>query len=133
VIDGGATGSKHALELTGTVGNGIQYAFVGASLLPAGKAGVPFPEQPLADYSGKKSLHFQARGDGRQYLVVIMGEQLQAMPAMYGFTAGPDWAPVDIPLADMANLDIRRVRVISIGAMEPLGDFALQIDDIEMR
>jgi ABC-2 type transport system permease protein len=133
VIDDGAPGSKRALELAGTVGDGIQYPFVGASLLPAGKPGLPFHEQPLADLSAKKTLHFLARGDGRQYLVVIMGERLDAMPAMYGFTAGPEWATVDVPLAEMANLDLQRVRVISIGAMAPQGDFKLQVDDIEMR
>lgn len=133
VVDGGAAGSRHALEVSGTVGDGTQYPFTGTSFLPAGTPDTPFPNQPLADYTGRSTLHFYARGDGRQYLVVMLGARLDTMPAMYGFVAGPEWSEVNVPLAELANLDLKRVRVISVGAMEPLGDFKLQLDDIEIR
>ncbi len=133
VVDGGTPGSAHALEVSGTLRNGNPYPFAGASFLPAGRPGVDFADQPMADLSGKSALHFYARGDGRQYLVALIGPRADAMPAMSSFTAGPDWAEVNIPLAKMAGLDMQHVRVISIGTMTPLGDFKLQVDDIEIR
>lgn len=133
VAEGGAGGSRHSIEITGTLSSGSPYPFAGMSFLPAGKPDVQYPDQPLADFSGKRSLHFQVRGDGREYVVMILGAQAGAMPAMVGFTAGPEWTPVDVPLTEMANLDIQRVRNISISAAGSLGDFKLQVDDIEVR
>ena len=67
LVDGGAGGSKGALEVTGAVGDAIQYPFAGTMFFPEGP-----PMQGLMDYSGKKTLTFQARGDGRRYMLMVI-------------------------------------------------------------
>ena len=63
----------------------------------------------------KKTLSFYARGDGQSYTVVIMGPALDAIPAMFPFVAGADWQAVSIPLQGLSSVDMKRVKLISIG------------------
>ena len=132
LIDGGAQNSRGALEVTGDVGTAIQYPFVGTSFLPNGKENVPFPDQGFMDYSGKKTLSFYARGDGQAYSVVVMGPVMDAIPSMYGFVAGPDWQEVRVPLQDLGNADLKRVKLVSFGTMTP-GKFRFQIDNVRLE
>lgn len=128
VIDGGAAGSHGALEVTGTLGDGIQYPFAGTAFFPGGTE-----EGKLTDYRGRKELRFFTRGDGRQYTVVFLGATQGGIPPMYGFNTGPDWQEIRIPLDDVMNLDLARVHGIVIGSNGPLGDFHLELDAVELR
>jgi ABC-2 type transport system permease protein len=130
LVDGGADGSKGALEVSGAVGEKIQYPFAGAVFFPGG----PPPEEKLMDYSARKTLSFQVRGDGQRYkLMVISGVVVDAIPMMYDFDAGPDWREVKITLADYSNVDWKRVKMIAIGTMGPVGPFRFQIDDVRLE
>jgi ABC-2 type transport system permease protein len=128
VIDGGAAGSRGALEVTGTLGDGIQYPFAGTAFFPNGGE-----DGKLTDYRGRTELRFQARGDGRQYMVIFLGATQGGIPPMYGFNTGPDWQEVRIPLKDVYGLDPARVHGIVIGSNGPLGDFRLELDDVQLR
>ena len=132
LVDGGAGPSRAALEVSGEVGTAIQYPFVGTSFLPNGKPQVEFLDQGFMDYSSRHSLRFDARGDGRSYMVVIMGPRIDAIPAMYGFVAGPEWHEVRVPLQELGGVDLKRVKVISIGSMSP-GQFRFQIDGVRIE
>jgi hypothetical protein len=77
-------------------------------------------------------LSFRARGDGQEYTVMMMGPALDTMPAMYNFVAGPGWQQVQIPLKNMASIDLQRVKLISFGTMAP-GAFRFQIDDVRLE
>lgn len=132
IVDGGAEGSKGALEVTGQVGDAIQYPFVGTSFLPNGSPGTDFGKQGTMDYSGRHNLRFFARGDGQSYTVVIMGPQLDTIPAMYSFQAGPEWRAVTVPVSEIGNIDLKRVKVISIGSMKP-GPFRFEIDAVRIE
>ncbi len=133
LIEGGAEHSKGALEVTGVVGDGIQYAYVGTGFLPAGTPQPDFSKQGYMDYSSKHTLRFYARGDGQQYLVMFIGPRMDGgMPPSYGFTAGPEWKEVSIPLQELATLDLKRVKVISIGTMNP-GPFRYDIDNVRIE
>jgi hypothetical protein len=114
------------------VGTAIQYAFVGTSFLPNGKPTPDFSQQGLMNYSSRHTLRFFARGDGQNYTVAISGPDLGAIPAMYGFNAGTDWQEVVVPLAELGNLDLERVKAISVGTMAP-GPFRFQIDDVRIE
>ena len=47
---------------------------------------------------------FQARGDGRQYNVMLFsGPSVQAIPSMQAFVAGPEWTQVRLPLDSFAE------------------------------
>jgi hypothetical protein len=128
VIAGGANASPGALEVTGTIGDGMQYPFAGTAFFPNGTA-----NGKLTDYRGRKELRFFARGDGRQYLVVFLGATQDGIPPMYGFTAAADWQEVVVPLDEMVGLDLAAVHGMVIGSNGPLGDFRLELDGIELR
>ena len=132
LVAGGAQNSRGALEVSGEVGPALQYPFVGTSFLPNGIEGAEWANQGLMDYSAKKELRFYARGDGQSYTVVIMGPALDAIPAMFPFVAGADWQPVSIQLQDLSSVDMKRVKLISIGSMTP-GPFRFQIDDVRLN
>ena len=129
LIEGGAGGSQGALEVTGTLGDAIQYPFAGTMFFPEGP-----PMQGLMDYSARKTLTFQARGDGRRYmLMVISGLAVDGIPLMYDFEAGPEWREVRLELAKYPNADWKRVRAIGMGTMGPVGSFRFQIDDVRVE
>ena len=128
VVDGGAAGTRGALEVSGTVGDGIEYPFAGTAFFPSGTEG-----GKLTDYRGRKELRFFVRGDGRQYTVVFLGATQGGIPPMYGFNTTDDWQEVRIPLADVMNLDLAAVHGVVIGTNGPLGDFRFELDGIELR
>jgi ABC-2 type transport system permease protein len=129
LVVGGAAGGKGALEVTGAVGDAIQYPFAGTMFFPEGP-----PMQGLMDYSTKKTLTLQVRGDGRRYmLMVISGLAVEGIPLMYDFETGPEWHEVRLVLADYSNVDWKRVRAIGVGTMGPVGPFRFEIDDVRVE
>jgi ABC-2 type transport system permease protein len=129
LVGDGAGGSPGALEVSGTIGDGIQYPFAGTMFFPHGE-----PMKGLMDYSARKTLRFQARGDGKRYmLIVISGLAVEGIPLMHEFEAGADWKEVRIELAEFAAADWKRVRAIGVGSMGPAGPFRLQIDDVRLE
>jgi len=131
LVEGGAQKSRGALEISGDVGTALQYPFVGTSFVPNGTPGTEWLKQGLMDYSRKQTLTFIARGDGQTYTVVVAGPVIDGIPPMYQFTAGADWMEVRVPLADLAGIDLKRVKFISIGTTNP-GPFRFQIDDVRL-
>jgi hypothetical protein len=121
-----------ALEVSGEVGTAIQYPFAGTSFLPNGTPRADWAKQGFMDYSRKQALSFRVRGDGREYMVMMMGPALDTIPAMYNFVAAPDWQEVRVPLKNMASVDLQRVKLISFGTMSP-GAFRFQIDDVRVE
>jgi ABC-2 type transport system permease protein len=129
LVEGGAAGSKGALEISGEIGNAIQYPFAGTMFFPEGP-----PIQGMMDFSAKKTLSFQARGDGKRYiLLVISGMNADGIPLMYDFEAGAQWREIRLELANFGAADFRRVRAIGVGSMGPVGPFQLQIDDVRLE
>jgi ABC-2 type transport system permease protein len=129
LVDDGAGGSAGALEVTGAVGDAIQYPFAGTMFFPEGP-----PMKGLMDYSAKKTLSFQVRGNGRRYmLMVISGLAVDGIPLMYDFEAGADWREVRLDLSKYSNVDWKRVRAIGVGTMGPVGPFRFQIDDVRLE
>ena len=129
LVTGGAGSSKGALEITGEIGSAIEYPFAGTMFFPEGP-----PMQGLMDYSGRKALSFMTRGDGGHYKVlVISGTQVDAIPLMVDFEAGPEWREVRLELAKYGAADFKRVRAIGLGTMGPAGPFRFQIDDVRLE
>ncbi|HEU5135810.1 MAG TPA: CIA30 family protein [Steroidobacteraceae bacterium] len=129
LVDGGANGSKGALEVNGVIGGAIQYPFAGTMFFPQAP-----PMEGLMDFSARKTLSFLARGDGKRYMVmVISGLVTDAIPLMYEFEAGSEWREVRLEFAGFVNIDFGRVRAIGIGTMGPVGAFSLQIDDVRLE
>lgn len=125
----GAGGSKGALEVSGTIGEAIPYPFAGTMFFPQGP-----PMEGLMDYSRKKTLSFQARGDGRRYTVMLFeGASAGGIPVMNDFETGPEWRTVTVKLAEFVNVDLSRTRAIGVGTMGPVGPFRFEIDDVRLE
>jgi ABC-2 type transport system permease protein len=126
VVAGGAEASASSLEISGAIGPGSMYPWAGAMFFPNGP-----PMTGTMNYSGKSALTFQARGDGKRYVVMIFAGNEQ-IPSTYPFEAGSEWREVRVPLADYVT-DVKRVRGIGIVSNGPEGEFRLQVDSINMR
>jgi ABC-2 type transport system permease protein len=128
VVDGGAAGSAGALEIAGTARPGFQWPFAGAVFFPNGP-----PMEGMMDYSSRKTLVFQARGDGGQFAVSFFSTaDRNSIPSSFPFEAGAEWREVRVPLTDFV-VDTARVRGIMVGSLGPEGDFRLQIDDVRIE
>ena len=127
-VDGGASGSRGALRVSGEIRPGFAFPWAGTMFHPG--AG---PMQPV-DASSRSELVFQARGDGRTYQAMLFsGASTRAMPATQSFTAGPEWREVRLPLSDFAGADPATLRAVAITAGLPEGGFELFIDQVELR
>ncbi len=117
-----------ALAVSGEIKTGFAFPWSGAMYFPAAQAMQP------ADLSARRELVFRARGDGRHYSVMLFsGVQLQSMPSVKPFVAGPEWTEVRIPLSGFNGADLSRVRGIAFTAGQPVGAFAFQIDSVELK
>ena len=117
-----------ALAVSGEIKTGFAFPWSGAMYFPAAQAMQP------ADLSARKELVFRARGDGRHYSVMLFsGVQLQSMPSVKPFVAGPEWTEVRIPLSDFNGADLSRVRGLAFTAGQPVGAFEFQIDSVELK
>lgn len=124
VADGGALGTRHALEIAGTLAAGAT-PWAGAIFFP----GVT-PMAP-ANLVRFRNLEFEARGDGARYEVMLFASRLGNIPATQPFTAGRDWTRVAIPLAAFGT-DGSDVEGILFSAAGP-GAFRLTIDEVKLR
>jgi len=128
LVAGGAGGTAGALEVTGDLKPGAQYPFAGTYFFPEGQ-----PMEGLMDYSGRKTLSFHARGDGRRYTFMVFTGTTMGIPLMYNFQAGPEWRKYELNLADFSAHDFKRVRGMAFGAMGMDGPFQFQIDDLRIE
>jgi imidazolonepropionase-like amidohydrolase len=126
IVDGGSIGSKHALEITGTISDAFAYAWAGAMFFPG--------EAPMApaNLSSKKSLHFWTHGDGRTYRVMFFTKSGGYMPAQKTFTTGPDWTEIVIPFSDLGT-DGHDISGILFSASSDPGAFLFAIDNIRLE
>ncbi|UHQ22083.1 CIA30 family protein [Lysobacter sp. 5GHs7-4] len=120
--DGGA-----ALEVAGEVVAGSPNAWAGAILFP----GV----EPMAatDAGGVRELVLRVRGDGKPLtLLVFSGADMYGRPGMQQVETGSEWREIKVPLASLPNVDLSRLRGISLAAAAP-GPFAFAIEAVELR
>lgn len=127
-VTGGAEDSSGALEIRGEVVASAANAWAGAMYL--------FGEQAMqpVDLGDRRELVFQARGDGREYAVLLFsGDAPGAPPVRQRFVAGREWHEVRMALADFAGADPSRLQAFAVTAGVPAGGFALRIDRVEIR
>ncbi|WP_420637056.1 CIA30 family protein [Candidatus Palauibacter sp.] len=132
-MNGGASTADLAVEegalvVRGETRKGFAFPWAGAIWFPG-----PQPMQAV-DFSGRSVLRFRTRGDGRSYTVMLFGAGTAAtVPPMVPFVAGPEWTVVEIPLESFAVADPSIIAGLAFGAQAPLGSFAFELDDVEIR
>ena len=127
LMEGGANGSKGALQVTGTISDALPYAWAGVMFSPG-----PAPFTP-ANLSEKKTLHFWARGDARTYRVMIFTTSGGRMPAMKNFSVSSEWKELSMPFSDFVGTDGHDIMAILFCASTEAGPFQFVIDDIRLE
>lgn len=128
IVKPGANGSAGALEVTGTINTGSPYLWAGPMFFPGAA-----PMAPV-DLSRFKAITFKARGDGREYQVMLFAARLGQQPAVQTFTAGPEWQEHTIPFtAFSSDLDGSDIAAVLFSGAAPAGAFRFQLDDVRLR
>ena len=120
---------RGALRVEGEIADGFAFPWAGAIYFPGEQ-----PMQPV-DFSDREVLRFRTRGDGRTYSVMLFGSDVSAnVPPSRAFQAPPEWVQVEIPLARFPTPTPGLIGGIAFVAQAPpLGAFAFEIDDVEIR
>src|ERR1700722_8717860 len=127
VIQGGPSGSKHALQITGNISAALPYAW-GCAIFFSGAA-----PMTAANLSSKKSLHFWTHGDGRSYRVMVFTKSGGYMPAQKTFATTPDWTEVVMPLSDFGGTGGPDITGILFSASSDAGAFIFAIDNVKLE
>jgi hypothetical protein len=126
-VEGGANGSKGALQITGDIIPGAPFSWGGAIFHP-GSA----PDAP-ANLSSKKTISFWAKGDGKSDSFFIQTESNQgSMPVIQPFVAGPEWKQYSFSISTF-NTDGHDITGIGFAHAAEPGKFEFEIDDLEIK
>ncbi|HLJ28701.1 MAG TPA: CIA30 family protein [Candidatus Angelobacter sp.] len=125
VVEGGAEGSKKALQVTGEIVFG-SVTWAGAMFFPGAT-----PMAPV-NLSRKKVISFWTKGDGQTYRVMVYAQSAGYIPKTQTFVAGPDWKKVTIPLSAFET-DGHDLMGILFGAVAPPGHFTFLIDNVRLE
>jgi imidazolonepropionase-like amidohydrolase len=126
IVNGGPSGSKYALQITGNISNAFAYAWAGAMFFPGDAPMAP------ANLASKKSLHFWTHGDGRTYRVMVFTKSGGYMPAQQTFSAGPDWTEIAMPFSDFGT-DGHDISGILFSASSEPGAFIFAVDNVKLE
>jgi len=127
VVDGGASGGKHALEVSGLIDAGLPYAWAGVMFSPGSQ---PFGVMNL---SSKKSISFSSKGDGQTYRVLVFTTSGGRIPAQQTFIARSDWKKTSIPFSAFNGTDGHDIMAILFVGGPAAGKFDFQIDDVKLE
>ena len=130
VVSPGADNTNGALEITGEVVAGQAFAWAGALYSPAAA-----PMQPV-NLSGKKSISFWAKGDGKTYTLIVLTESRSGnsgeLPAMTTFSAGPEWKQYTFPFSSFETDGSDLSGIGFVHVQEP-GKFQFEIDQLQIK
>lgn len=127
VVDGGADGHKHALEISGVIDGGLPYAWGGVMFSPGAQPFVP------VNLSSKKSISFFAKGDGQTYRIMFFTASGGRMPAQQTFPAGAEWKEIRLPFSDFNGTDGHDISAILFVGGPAAGKFDFQIGEIKLE
>jgi imidazolonepropionase-like amidohydrolase len=122
LVEGGADGSKEALQVDGEVVAGA-VAWAGAMYFPA-----DIPMSP-ANLSRKTAISFWTRGDGQSYLVMVYTKSGGYIPKTRSFETGEEWKMVTMKLSDFGT-DGHDITGILFGVYSTPGRFDFRIDNV---
>jgi imidazolonepropionase-like amidohydrolase len=127
VIDGGANGDAHSLDVSGTIDGGLPFAWAGVMFSPGAQ---PFTAVNL---SAKKSISFLTKGDGKTYRIMFFTESGGRMPSQQTFDAGPEWKRVSFPFSAFSGTDGHDITAILFVGGPAAGKFDFQIDEVKLE
>jgi hypothetical protein len=127
VVDGGANGGKHALDISGVIDGGLPYAWSGVMWSPGVQPFVP------VNLSSKKNISFFAKGDGQTYRVLFFTASGGRIPAQQTFVAGSEWKKTSILFSAFNGTDGHDISAILFVGGPAVGKFDFQIDEVKLE
>jgi len=127
IVNGGAEGSSHAMDIAGQIDGGLPFAWAGVMFSPGAQ-----PFDPV-NLSAKKSISFFAKGDGQTYRIMFFTASGGRMPSQQSFTAGSDWKKVSVPFSAFNGTDGHDIAAILFVGGPAAGKFDFQIDQIKLE
>jgi imidazolonepropionase-like amidohydrolase len=126
IVNGGANGSRHSLQLSGTISDAVSYAWAGAMWSPGAQ-----PMSP-ADLSATSGVAFQAKGDGGAYRVLVFAQSRGYEPLSFTFKSTTEWAEVSVPWSAF-GVDGRDIMAVMIVGGPQAGAFNIQVDNVRLH
>ncbi len=127
ILDGGANGSAHALQINGEIVKAFAFPWAGAMFMPGAA-----PMQP-ANLSHFTKITFWAKGDGKAARLMVMAKSLGMMPAQRDFTPTAEWKQFTFPFSAFNGINGSDVIAFIFSAgLEP-GHFSFDVDDIRLQ
>ena len=127
IVEGGASGSRGSLLITGEAVAAFQFPWAGAGFSPGTPAMTP------VNLSSKKEISFWAKGDGKKYRIMILSKGAGYMPATREFVAGPEWKQHRILLSEFRGVESYDITNIMFAGGPAPGKFSFQIDDVRFH
>jgi Glycosyl hydrolase family 3 C-terminal domain/Fibronectin type III-like domain/Complex I intermediate-associated protein 30 (CIA30) len=126
-VEGGANNSKGALRVTGEIVAGGAFPYSGVMFVPGSSP------MDTVNLSGKKTISFWAKGDGKGYAVALLTESnAGGMPAIKPFVAGPEWKEYSFPISSFQT-DGTDIRGLAFARAQEPGKFEFEIDQVEIK
>ena len=117
-----------AMAVTGEIAPGAAFPWAGVIWMPGAQ-----PMQPV-DFSGRETIRFRTRGDGRQYSVMLISTAEPAgPPPTVTFIAPGEWTQVEIRLEDFPTATPEIIAGLAFVAEGPVGSFSFEVDEVEVR
>lgn len=122
-IEGGAGGSRGAMQVQGEVIAGAPFPWAGAMFSPGGA-----PMQPV-DLRGRDAIRLQLRGTPGDYVLVLLSGQ--GAPSQYPITVDGQWREVRVALKDVPGADLSAVMALGV-TNSRIGAFLLDVDAVHL-
>jgi hypothetical protein len=127
IVSPGANKSKGAMKVSGELIPGAGFLYAGAMFSPA-----PVPME-AANLSGKKTITFWAKGDGKAYSLAMITEGNQGqMPAIRPFIAGPEWKEYSFPISSFRT-DGSDIMGLMFARAQEAGKFEFELDQVGIK
>jgi beta-glucosidase len=126
-VASGANGSAGALQVSGEVVTGAQFAWAGATFHPGAS-----PDDAV-NLASKKTISFWAKGDGKHYALAVLTESNSGqMPGIQPFVAGPEWKQYTFAISDFQT-DGHDVKGLVFAHVQEPGKFEFELDQLEIK
>jgi imidazolonepropionase-like amidohydrolase len=124
LIDDGADGSKRSLQLKGSINPPLPWAWAGTMFSPGSTVMGP------ADLSGKKTISFWAKGDGKPARIMLFARSTGYQPAFQVFTPTEKWTRNTFEIKSFNNSTGKDITAIIFSGGVEFGPFEYQIDQV---
>jgi imidazolonepropionase-like amidohydrolase len=127
LAEGGASDSKGALRVEGSIDAEAAYPWAGAMFNPGGQVFEP------TNLSANDGFSFAARGDGGSVTVMVFSRSLGRIPATVSFEAGEDWAEHAFKWTDFRGINGSDIMAIIFSASKGPASFWFELDEVRMK